>query len=110
MESARCLRFLLAQDIQILDKSMGIDVTIDDLCDFIDFDDDVKTLSSSNTNTIPLNNYTNLKPIINITNSNVTISNTPNRHIVYDDDDNLEFVFESPEGTFGAPPLAGDDI
>ena len=37
------------------------------------------------------------QPVINITNSNVTISNQPSRHIVYDDDDNLEFIFEEPD-------------
>jgi hypothetical protein len=109
MEATKCLRFLLARDIQILDKSMGIDVTIDDICEFIDFnpDDDISLSLSTNTNNT---NNTNFQSIINITNSNVTISNTPNRNIVYDDDDNIDFVFESSEGTFGAPPANGDDI
>ena len=39
MEAARCLRFFLARDVQILDKSMGLDVDIEDICEFIDFDD-----------------------------------------------------------------------
>jgi hypothetical protein len=108
MEAARCLRFLLARDIQILDKSMGINVDIDDPCEFIDFNDDDDVTLSPNSNSIPVNTNTHLQPIINITNSNVTI--TPNRHIVYDDDDNIDFVFESPEGEFGALPSAGDDI
>jgi hypothetical protein len=109
MEAARCLRFFLARDIQILDKSMGIDVNIDDIFVFIDFDDDDDTTI---TNPIPTNTHTNLQPVFNITNSNVTISNTPSRNVVYDNNDDYEFVFESPEGTFGVPsagPL-DDDI
>jgi hypothetical protein len=50
------------------------------------------------------------QPIININNSDVTIANTPSRHIVYDDDYNLEYIIESPEGTSGAPPSGVDDI
>jgi hypothetical protein len=107
IEAARCLRFFLARDIQILDKSMGIDVGVDDICDFIDFDDDDDTTITTNTHT-----HTNSQPIFNITNSNVTISNTPPRNVVNDNNDDYEFVFESPEGTFGVPsagPL-DDDI
>jgi hypothetical protein len=111
MEAARCLRFFLARDIQILDKSMGIDVYVEDICEFVDFDDDDDT--STNTNSITTNtNTTNFQPVFNITHSNVTISNTPSRNVVYDNNDDLEFVFESPEGTFGVPsagPL-DDDI
>jgi hypothetical protein len=111
MEAARCLRFFLARDIQILDKSMGLDVDIEDMCDFIDFnDDDDSTITNSiNANT---NTNTNYQPVFNITNSNITITNTPSRNVVYDNNDDYEFVFESPEGTFGAPsagPL-DDDI
>ena len=32
MEAARCLRYLLARDIQLLDHAMGIHVEIDDIC------------------------------------------------------------------------------
>jgi hypothetical protein len=108
MEAARCLRFFLAREIQILDKSMGIDVTIDDLCDFIDLDDDI-TESTDNTNTMQ-----HQQPIINIINSNVTIGNN-NRYssdnIVYGDDNNndYDFIFEEPEGTFGVPSAGSHD-
>ena len=37
------------------------------------------------------------QPIFNIINSNVTISNESSRHVVYDEDDNIEFVFEDPD-------------
>ena len=99
MEAARCLRYLLARDIQILDKSMGIDVDIDDICEFVDFDmdyDDGEETASSLTNTTTSLSQTT-QPIINIINSNVTISNEPSRHVVYDDEDNIEFVFEDPD-------------
>ena len=98
MEAARCLRYLLARDIQLLDQAMGVDVDIDDICEFVDFgldydtgDDTASTLTTSTVNTH------SHQPVINITNSNVTISNQPSRHIVYDDDDNLEFIFEEPD-------------
>ena len=94
MEAARCLRHMFIHQIQLLDIAMGTDITLTDLFDFIGEDlesDDDDQSSSTITNQQP-------QPVINIINSNVTISNTPNRHIVYDDDDNLEFVFESPEG------------
>jgi hypothetical protein len=111
MEAARCLRFLSARDIQILDKSMGVYVDIDEICDFIDFNPDEDISISSYSNSITNKTNTHLQPIINITISIVTISNSPSsRNIVYDDEDNLDFVFESPEGTFGAPPSFGDDI
>ena len=105
MEAARCLRHLFVHQIQLLDNSMGPGVDVDDIFDILyDYDnDDVDNDSTFTPDT-------NLHSVINIVNSNVTITNTPNRHIVYDDDDNLEFVFESPEGTFGAPPAEGDDI
>jgi hypothetical protein len=113
MEAAKCLRFFLARNIQILDKSMGINVDVEDICDFIDFDDD-DTLSSNTTNTNPITiNTHHLQPIFNITNSNVTISKTPSRNIVYDNtNDDYKFVFESPEGTFGVPSAGtlDDDI
>ena len=98
MEAARCLRYLLARDIQLLDKAMGIDVDIDEICEFIDFgldydtgDETASTLTNSTTNT------TAQQPIFNIINSHVTISNQPSRNVVYDDDDNLEFIFEEPD-------------
>jgi hypothetical protein len=99
MEAARCLRHLLVHQIQLLDISMGYDVELSDFFDFVDQDiiDETSTRTPDN----PLDNNTILQPIINITNSNVTISNTPNRHIVYDDDDNLEFIFESLRGHLG---------
>ena len=96
---------------------MGIDVDIDDICEFIDFDMDNDNLdyhhdddnSSANTNT-------NQQPIINIINSTVTIGDnhhtTNTNHIIYDDtNDEYEFIFENSFfGTYGAPPSAGDDI
>ena len=98
MEAARCLRYLLARDIQLLDRAMGVDVDIDDICEFVDFgldydtgDETASTLTTSTTNT------QSHQPIFNIINSNVTISNQPSRHAVYDDDDNLEFIFEEPD-------------
>ena len=108
MEAARCLRHLLVNQIQLLDNSMGLAVDVDDIFDIIFDHDDIDDEYSESTNTI--STTSNQPPIINITNSNVTISNTPHRNIVYGEDDNLEFVFESPEGTFGAPPAEGDDI
>ena len=97
MEAARCLRYLLARDIQLLDKAMGIDVDIDEICEFIDFgldydtgDETASTITNSTTNT------TAQQPIFNIINSHVTISNQPSRNVVYDDD-NLEFIFEEPD-------------
>jgi hypothetical protein len=74
VEAARCLHFFLARDIQLLDKSMGIDVDIDDICNFIDLDDNDDMTESSN-NTQPIQNQ---QPIINIINSNVTIGNNNN--------------------------------
>ena len=113
MEAARCLRFFLARDIQILDKSMGLDVNIEDMCDFIDFaDDDDSTITNSINANANTHTNTNYQPVFNITNSNITITNTPSRNVVYDNNDDYEFVFESPEGTFGVPsagPL-DDDI
>ena len=106
MEATRCLRFLLARDIQILDNSMGINVDIDDLCEFIDFNPDEDISISSNNTSIPVS-QPRFQDIININNSNVTI--TPSRNIVYDNDDDLEFVFESPEGTFGVPSAGPND-
>ena len=105
MEAARCLRHLYIHQIQLLDVSMGMDIQLSDVFQFIgeNYEDDDDQSHSTTTND------THTQPIINIVNSNVTITNTPNRHIVYDDDDNLEFVFESPEGTYGAPPADGDD-
>jgi uncharacterized protein YdhG (YjbR/CyaY superfamily) len=69
-------------------------------------------LRSTITNPINTNTttHTNFQPVFNITHSNVTI--TPSRNVVYDNNDDYEFVFESPEGTFGVPsagPL-DDDI
>ena len=82
---------------------MGLAVDVDDLFDIL-FDND-----NDDDNDSTITPDTNTQPLINIVNSNVTITNTPNRHIVYDDD-NLEFIFESPEGAIGAPPAEGDDI
>jgi hypothetical protein len=92
MEAARCLRCFLARESQLLDKSVGIDVSIDDICDFIDFNDD-DTVSSANTNTIQQ------QPVINIINSTVTIGNNNNHtysnNVIYDDtNDEYEFIFE----------------
>ena len=100
MEAARCLRYLLARDIQLLDKAMGIDVQLDELFEFIDMDyDDGDDTESSLSNTASLQSKTihSTQPIFNIINSNVTTPNEPSRHVVYDDDDNLEFVFEDPD-------------
>ena len=97
MEAARCLRYLLARDIQLLDRAMGVDVDIDDICEFVDFgldydtgDETASTLTTSTTHT------QSQQPVFNIINSHVTISNQPSRHVVYDDD-NLEFIFEEPD-------------
>jgi hypothetical protein len=105
MEAARCLRFLLAREIQILDKSMGIDVTIEDICDFIDLDDNDYTDGDSSINT----NTLQQQPIINIINSTV---NYHSNNVVYDHDNNNDeynFIFEEPEGTFGVPSAGPDD-
>ena len=105
MEAARCLRFFYAREIQILDKAMGIDVSIDDLCDFIDLDDNDDITESSNNTNIQ-------QPIINIINSTVTIGNN-NRYasdnIVYDHNDDYNFIFEEPEGVFGVPSAGPHD-
>ena len=100
MEAARCLRYLLARDIQLLDKAMGVDVELDDLFEFIDmYDDDGNETEStlSHTTSLQRTPYQTTQPIINIINSTVTISNEPSRHVVYDEDDNIEFVFEDPD-------------
>jgi hypothetical protein len=109
MEAARCLRFFLAREIQLLDKSMGIDVTIDDICDFIDIDEnDDDTTTTDNTNTMHQQ-----QPIINIINSNVTIGNNNNNtysdNVIYDHNDEYEFIFEEPGGEFGAPSAGDND-
>ena len=97
MEAARCLRYLLARDIQLLDQAMGIDVNIDDICEFVDFgldyDTGDETASSLTTSTVNTHSH---QPIINITNSHVTIANERSRQVLYDDD-NLEFIFEEPD-------------
>ena len=97
MEAARCLRYLLARDIQLLNKAMGIEVEFDDLFEFIDMDyDEGNETESTLSHTASSQSKTihSTQPIFNIINSNVTILNDPSRHVVYDDDDNLEFVFE----------------
>ena len=110
MEAARCLRYFLAREIQILDKSMGIEVTIDDICDFVDLDiDDDETTTTDNTNTI------HQQPIINIINSNVTIGNNNNNNtyhsnnVISDHDDDYNFIFEEPYGEFGTPSAGDND-
>ena len=112
MEAARCLRYLLARDIQFLDHAMGVDVEIDDICEFVDFglDYDTGDETASTLTASTIANTHSQQPVFNIINSRVTISNQPSRNVVYDDDDNLEFIFEEPFGTYGAPPSAGDDI
>ena len=100
MEAARCLRYLLARDIQLLDKAMGVDVELDDLFDFIDmdYDDGAETESTlSHTASSQPQTIRSAQPIFNIINSNVTIANQSSRHVVYDDEDNLEFIFEEPD-------------
>jgi hypothetical protein len=98
----------LAREIQLLDKSMGIDVHIEDICDFVDLDDDDDTTTTNNTNTIQQH-----QPIINIINSNVTIGNNNNTtfsdNVIYDHNDEYEFVFEEPDGVFGAPSAGAND-
>ena len=74
---------------------MGVDVELDELFEFIDmYDDDGNETESTLSHTTP---YQTTQPIINIINSTVTISNEPSRHVVYDEDDNIEFVFEDPD-------------
>jgi hypothetical protein len=115
MEAARCLRHLYVNQIKLSDLSMGLDVDLVDIFDLI-FDDDNNKVNDDSTLTteIPLKPNTNLQPIINIINSNVTIANTPHRHIVYDDDDNIKFVFEKPAATADdyddMPEINFDDI
>ena len=77
MEAARCLRYLLARDIQLLDHAMGINVDIDDICEFVDFDVDYETgdETASSLTTSTTTNTQSHQPVINIINSNVTISN-----------------------------------
>ena len=90
---------------------MGIDVTIDDLCDFIDLDDnDDDTTTTDNTQPIQQ------QPIINIINSNVTIGNNNNNNTYHsnnvisdNDNDDYNFIFEEPEGTFGVPSAGAND-
>ena len=113
MEAALCLRYLLARDIQLLDHAMGVDVEIDDICEFVDFgldydtgDETASTLTASTTNA-PAQ-----QPVININNSNVTFSNERSRNVVYDDD-NLEFIFEEPDASVDyddMPELNFDEI
>ena len=70
-------------------------------------DDDTESYHTSSLQPQPI------QPIINIINSTVTISNEPSRHIVYDDDDNIEFVFEEPDalGNYDdMPELNFDEI
>ena len=116
MEAARCLRYLLARDIQLLDQAMGFNVEIDDICEFVDFGLDYDTgdesASTITTSTIPNTHTQSNQPIFNIINSNVTIANEPSRHVVYDYDDNLEFIFEEPNATVDddMPELDFDDI
>jgi hypothetical protein len=99
MEAARCLRYLLARDIQLLDYAMGINVEIDDICEFVDFglDYDTGDETASTLTASTIANNQSQQPVFNIINSTVTISNQPSRHVVYDDDDNLEFIFEEPD-------------
>ena len=101
MEAALCLRYLLARDIQLLDHAMGVNVEIDDICEFVDFGLDYDTCdetASTLTASTITNTYTQShQPVINIINSNVTIANEPSRNVVYDDNDNLEFIFEEPD-------------
>jgi hypothetical protein len=82
---------------------MGINVDITDICDFIDLDDndDNDGESSINTNTLQH------QPIINIINSTV---NYHSNNVVYDDNNDYDFVFEDePEGTFGVPSAGPND-
>ena len=102
MEAGRCLRYLLARDIQLLDKSMGVDADLEDLFEFIDLDDDVVELDNDDDIVQPIQT---IHPTINIINSNVTISSQPSRNIVYDNDDNMEFVFEELDA-----PVDDDDM
>jgi hypothetical protein len=88
---------------------MGIDVLIDDICEFVVFDGYDDDSVSTNTN-----NNSNQQPVINIINSNVIIrhnnNNTYSDNIIYDDNnDEYEFVFEEPGGDFGAPSAGAND-
>ena len=86
---------------------MGIDVDIDEICDFIDLDDNDDITESSN------NTIQHQQPVINIINSNVTIGNNNNTtfsdNVIYDNNDEYEFIFEEPGGEFGAPSAGADD-
>ena len=91
----------------------GVDVEIDDICEFVDFgldydtgDETASTLTASTTNA-PAQ-----QPVINIINSNVTFSNERSRNVVYDED-NLEFIFEEPDASVDyddMPELNFDEI
>ena len=94
--------FFLAREIQLLGKSMGIDVSIDEICEFVDFDgyDDDSVSTNTNSNS-------NQQPVINIINSTV---NYHSNNVVYDNNnDDYNFIFEEPEGTFGTPSAGPDD-
>ena len=76
----------------------------------MDYDTCDETASTLTASTITNTHTQARQPVINIINSNVTIANEPSRNVVYDDNDNLEFIFKEPFGTYGAPPSEGDDI
>jgi hypothetical protein len=79
-----------------------------DIFDFVPFDNDNDEYSCNATPPQSMH-IQPIQPVINISNSSVTINNT-SRGIIYDNNDNYEFIFEEPEGIYGAPPPAGDDI
>ena len=87
MEAARLLRYLLSRDIQALDVAMGVNVEIDQLLDFIDFDNEDITDDDHSNNIIPNN-----QPI-----TSNTYPTNPTSIVIYDDNDPIEFIFDESE-------------
>jgi hypothetical protein len=104
MEASRLLRYLLARDIQSLDIAMGVNVELDQLFDFIDFDND--DIDDDFSDDVIANEH-NEPPTIT-----TTITNQPSRLIIYDDQDNIEFVFDESETHIDddMPEINFDDI